>query len=64
MGGGGVFLRGAFLKGPKGAFFRGGVLKVGRKYRRTKMPTARKADMKNVNLLKSSLHQGNKRPLS
>ena len=35
MGGGGVFLRGAFLKGPEGAFFRGGALKVGRKYRRT-----------------------------
>ena len=33
--GGGLFLGGAFLKGPKGAFFRGGVLKVGRKYRRT-----------------------------
>ena len=30
----------------------------------SKLPTARKADMKNVNLFKSSLHQGNKRPLS
>ena len=27
---------GAFLEGLEGAFFRGGVLKVGRKYRRTK----------------------------
>ena len=35
-GGGGVFFEGAFLEGLKGAFFRGGVLKVGRKYRRTK----------------------------
>ena len=36
----GVFLRGAFLKGPEGAFFRGGVLKVGRKYRRTDIPVS------------------------
>ena len=32
---GGGFLEGAFLEGPEGAFFRGGALKVGRKYSRT-----------------------------
>ena len=50
MGGGGVFLRGAFLKGPKGAFFRRGVFKVGRKYRRTQ-----KGDAQYIFLLSQSL---------